>query len=71
MFLDPTCKRVFNAIVEARSQGAPTGNLYLRSRLEASGELEAVGGEFGLTSLLDTYPIPTSASADAGGIFLP
>ena len=62
MFLDPTCRRVFLAIVEARSQGAATGKRDLLSRMDASGELEAVGGEYGLESLLDTYPLLPTAS---------
>lgn len=62
MFLDPACKRVFNAIVLARSQGAATTSRDLLSRMEASGELEAVGGEYGLETLLSTYPLLPSAS---------
>jgi replicative DNA helicase len=62
MFLDPNCRRVFLAIVEARAKGAATGKRDLLSRMEASGELEAVGGEYGLESLLETYPLLPSAS---------
>lgn len=62
MFLDPTCKLVFLAIAEARSQGASTEKAALLSRMEASGELVAVGGQYALAELLDTYPIPPWAS---------
>ncbi|MEI6279069.1 MAG: DnaB-like helicase C-terminal domain-containing protein [Verrucomicrobiae bacterium] len=61
LFLDPACKRVFRHILEARSQGGEANKIDLRARMEAAGELEAVGGQHALDGLLETFPLPPFA----------
>ncbi|MDX2080247.1 MAG: DnaB-like helicase C-terminal domain-containing protein [Terrimicrobiaceae bacterium] len=69
LFADPTCKVVFRHVADALSCGEPTDIISMTARLDGRGDLETVGGAYGLTTLLDTMPLPPGARHDHADVF--
>lgn len=54
MFLNPTHRTIFRAIESAAQSGEPGDLVALTARLEATGQLDGVGGAAGVTDILTT-----------------
>lgn len=57
LFHDGCCRTLFRHILEARGKGEPTDLISLTARLEGCGELDSVGGAYGVTDVLCTLPL--------------